>query len=86
MGQNIPNPFNEHTQIPFYLPSTVKAASIQFTDSRGSIIKSIEINDRGKGVIHIAAVELNSAVYNYTLIADGKVIDTKRMVKNKVDV
>jgi hypothetical protein len=33
----------------------------------------------GKGILNIDAATLSSGTYNYSLIVDGKVTDTKKM-------
>lgn len=45
------------------------------------ILKSIEINEKGEGQINVFAADLSSGTYTYSLIADGKLIETKKMVK-----
>ena len=49
----------------------------------GGQIKSISIPERGKGTVTIQGSELSAGMYLYALIADGKVIDTKRMILTK---
>lgn len=81
LNQNTPNPFAEQTVIGYYLPQEVKTAAIIFYNAEGREINRAEIATRGKGAINVYAQDLSSGVYSYTLIADGNVIDTKRMVK-----
>lgn len=83
LEQNIPNPFNTTTLINFYLPSTVSVACIYIYDMNGVQLKSDPITERGKSNIIIEGSELNAGMYLYALIADGKVIDTKRMILTK---
>jgi len=79
LGQNIPNPCDRVTTIGFYIPDAVKTATIRFATFDGKIVQSIDTKERGKGVINVHTSELRTGVYIYSLIADGKVIDTKRM-------
>jgi len=83
LNQNIPNPFNATTTMGFYLPTTVNSAVIYVYDMNGVQLKSYPITQRDKGNITIQGSELNAGIYLYTLIADGKVIDTKRMILTK---
>ncbi len=83
LDQNIPNPFNNSTIIGYYLPTTITNASIYVYDMNGVQLKSYSINQRGKGNITVQGSELIAGMYLYTLIADGKVIDTKRMILTK---
>jgi prefoldin subunit 5 len=81
LNQNVPNPFAEQTSISFQIPDDVKYAQMIFTDNLGKIIKTMDIEQRGKGVITVFADDLSTGVYTYTLIIDGKAIDSKRMIK-----
>ncbi|MEO8088188.1 MAG: tail fiber domain-containing protein [Bacteroidota bacterium] len=81
LNQNFPNPFAEHTLITFIIPSDVKEAQMFFYDNKGTILKTVDITERGEGQINVYAPDLSSGIYKYTLITDGKVFDTKQMVK-----
>jgi len=83
LDQNIPNPFNTSTAIGYYLPTTITNASIYVYDMNGVQLKSYSITERGKGTVTIQGSEFNAGMYLYALIADGKVIDTKRMILTK---
>lgn len=78
--QNNPNPFTESTTINYELSSDVKSASVYIYDMQGKQIKSYNISNQGKGIVKINGGELNAGIYMYSLVADGKVIDTKRMM------
>jgi len=83
LEQNTPNPFNVATTIGYYLPATITTASIYLYDMNGTQLKSYPIEPNGKGNIVINGNEFNAGMYLYALIADGKVIDTKRMILTK---
>lgn len=83
LDQNVPNPFNTATNIGFYLPNSIAAASIYVYDMNGVQLKSYSISERGKGNITIQGSEFIAGMYLYALIVDGKVIDTKRMILTK---
>ena len=78
--QNVPNPFTQNTEISYYLPQAVKSATLFLYNMQGLQIKSIAINNRGNGKETINGSELKAGMYIYTLIADGKEVDTKRMI------
>jgi len=78
--QNKPNPFNEDTEIKFYLPATVNDARIYLYNMQGSQIKSMIINQKGQGYEIIHGSDLRPGMYMYALIVDGLEIDTKRMI------
>lgn len=80
LGQNIPNPFDHMTSIPFSIPVTAQKASIRFNDLNGKLIRTMDISERGKGRLTVNAGELSAGVYTYTLVVDNQLIDTKNMI------
>jgi hypothetical protein len=80
LEQNAPNPFNQTTQIDYYLPENIQKATIYIYDMNGLQMKAISINQHGNGSTTINGSELRPGMYLYSLIADGKEIDTKRMI------
>jgi len=83
LDQNVPNPFAEQTTISFFLPENTGRAQLLFYNAAGKLINSVDINQKGKGQINVFANDLSNGIYTYALIVDGKVIDTKKMVKNQ---
>ena len=83
LEQNIPNPFNSDTQIGFSLPKSIITATLYVYDMNGVQLKSYPLAQRGKANITIFGSELTAGMYLYALIADGKVVDTKRMILTK---
>ncbi len=81
LNQNVPNPFAETTTISYVIPEKFNKAQIQFFTSDGKLIKTTDITTTGKGVLNVFANDLSSGIYSYSLIIDGKLIETKRMVK-----
>mgnify|MGYP003667480418 FL=1 len=81
LNQNVPNPFAERTVITFSIPETVQKAQIHFYDGMGKLINTVDIDDRGNGQINVYANDLSTGVYTYSLVADGKIVATKRMMK-----
>ncbi|RFC55055.1 tail fiber domain-containing protein [Brumimicrobium aurantiacum] len=81
LDQNVPNPFAEKTVIDFSIPESVQKAQLHFYNNMGKLIKSVEIIDRGKGSLTVYGADLSSGLYTYTLIADGKAVNTKKMIK-----
>jgi hypothetical protein len=83
LDQNVPNPFAEETQINFIIPDDVQNAKIIFYEKTGRVMKIAVIKERGKGSMTVFAENLSSGIYSYSLVADGRVIDTKKMVRQK---
>jgi len=80
LEQNIPNPYNQSTAIHYNVPSTVTSAQIMVTDISGRLLKQIPVMSKGAGTVNINAGTLSAGTYNYSLIVDGSVVDTKKMV------
>lgn len=77
---NIPNPFKERTTISFFIPEAANQAGIHIYNLQGKQIKQISIVDRGNGSVVINGYELTPGMYMYSLIVDGKEVDTKKMI------
>jgi hypothetical protein len=78
--QNTPNPFNQTTEIGYYIPQSVNNANIYIYDVNGLQQRSILIAERGNGSTTIQASALKAGIYFYTLICDGKPVDSKQMI------
>jgi hypothetical protein len=83
LEQNAPNPFSEHTIIRYYMPLQAQSASIKIYALDGSELLSIPATTKGVGSVTVNGHSLASGVYVYTLIIDGKTIDTKQMILTK---
>ncbi len=81
--QNTPNPFNQTTEIGYFISETVGSANIYIYDVNGVQQKNIFITERGNGVTVLQATALQAGIYFYTLICDGKPVDTKQMILTK---
>lgn len=82
LNQNVPNPFAESTVITFSIPESVQKAQIHFYDGTGKLINSVVLVERGSGRLNVFANDLSSGIYTYSLVADGQVVSTKRMMKD----
>lgn len=80
--QNTPNPFTERTTIRFTLPDNAVNAYIYIFDMSGKMVKQLPV-DTSMQSITINGYELSAGMYIYSLIVDGKEIDTKRMILSK---
>jgi hypothetical protein len=77
--QNTPNPFKEQTTIRFSLADDVQDASICIFDMTGKMLKKLPISS-GMDSVSVGGYELGEGMFLYSLIVNGQVIDTKRMV------
>ena len=83
LGQNNPNPFSEQTSIEVCVPEAVAAAALLIFDMQGKQVKKIDIDARGTSRITVTGQGLTEGMYLYSLIADGKVVQTKKMILSK---
>jgi Chaperone of endosialidase len=81
LNQNVPNPFAEQTTISYSINEDFSKAQILFYDANGRLIQVTDIAGKGFGQLNIFADDLTTGVYSYALVVDGKVIETKKMVK-----
>lgn len=79
LEQNVPNPFFDKTVIQFHLPATINKAEIKIASLSGTFVKSIPIALPDQKQITIDGGLLTAGNYTYTLIADGKVVDSRQM-------
>ena len=83
LGQNKPNPFGISTEVEVTVPESVQSAFVYVYDLQGKKVQQVDITARGKQTISLNATDLVDGMYLYSLIADGKVIDTRRMIVEK---
>jgi hypothetical protein len=82
LKQNAPNPFNQNTSVQCYLPASVQAAQLVVQDMSGHQLKSYTLNS-GVNRVTIDGSTLASGQYMYSLIIDGKKVDSKSMILTK---
>lgn len=78
--QNTPNPFTESTLIRCDVAEDVIKADLYIYNMNGEQITEYAVTERGETSVTIDGGSLNPGMYLYALIADSKVIDTKRMI------
>lgn len=78
LGQNTPNPAGNATRIQYTIPSNTTTAQLLLTDNVGRTVKTIQLTS--SGFINLNTSGLSSGTYNYSLIIDGKIVETKNMV------
>jgi len=80
LGQNIPNPFEGTTTIPYYIPSGVGRAELVVRDLGGRELRRVELSERGAhGQITLEMRLLGSGTYEYALVLDGRTVAVKQM-------
>ncbi|SKB75156.1 tail fiber domain-containing protein [Dyadobacter psychrophilus] len=83
LEQNAPNPVTRSASIRFFIPQTVKSATLQVTSGEGRMIGSYPIGERGSGQFTFHANTLDSGVYTYHLITDGKISGARKLAITK---
>lgn len=78
--QNTPNPFTEETVISYIVPTEAQQASIYIYNMLGEQLSKYDISAFGDGNVTISANELYAGTFLYSLVVDGKLIDTKQMI------
>lgn len=80
LAQNVPNPTKNGTSISYYLPKSTKTASIEVYNISGQLVKSLPLHEKGNGTITLSGSDLQSGTYVYTMMTDGKVAGSKKMI------
>lgn len=79
LEQNLPNPFQRETLIKFSLPNAVISAQIQLSDINGKIVRNYSLS-KDQSQLNIKNVDLEKGTYFYSLIVDGELVETKKMI------
>jgi hypothetical protein len=84
--RNVPNPFNPTTTISYYLPYESQAR-IDVFDINGALVHQLLDNFQPEGLHAVSwngrngrGETVSTGIYFYRLIADGNIIDTKKML------
>jgi len=80
LSQNSPNPFNVDTNISMSIPETARGAVLTIYSMEGKQVKSMPVSGHGNTSVKIQGNELAPGIYIYSLMVDGKVLDSKRMI------
>lgn len=78
--QNRPNPFKATTEIKCHLPQEVSEAFICIYDLNGRQQMCLDLGERGDVSVTVSGSTLAPGMYIYSLIADGREADSKRMI------
>ncbi len=82
LGQNQPNPFTNETIIKYSIPENSRSAAIVVTNQNGQVIKNISLDTNSNQIV-LKALGLSSGTYNYSILIDGVLIQSKKMVLQK---
>jgi hypothetical protein len=76
LSQNTPNPVRGSTRISYSLPTNSKGQLV-LTDALGRTIKVVSLNNSGN--VNLNTAGLSSGMYNYSLMVNGKIVESKKM-------
>ena len=80
LEQNIPNPpVGNATTIGYNIPKGATKATMVIADVYGKQVKQINLSNTGKGQLKVDTEGLSAGTYVYTLFADGKMMESKKM-------
>lgn len=74
-----PNPANSTVSIKYDINDFSQNGQIIFYDMLGKSVKAVNLSDK-KGTAKINIDDLNSGIYFYSFLVDGKAISTKKLV------
>ncbi|MCX6272917.1 MAG: T9SS type A sorting domain-containing protein [Bacteroidetes bacterium] len=82
LGQNMPNPFNHSTEIPYYLPEDGKV-TINVFDMLGKVVMNLadELQNSGTHQVRIGENNLRPGVYTYQLEFHNNNLQTCKSLK-----
>lgn len=81
IAQNSPNPFKGSTIITYNLPQQgFNNAQVIVYDATGKRLRMFNLSGQGRGTVNIDATALPAGTYQYSLVVNGNIIDTKKMV------
>lgn len=77
LSQNTPNPATRTARISYSTPDGAVRAQLIVTDNQGRTLKTVTLSNNG--YVNLDVSGFSSGIYNYTLLVDGKITDTKKM-------
>lgn len=80
LEQNRPNPFNQQTEIRYFVPESMAQAKMIIANLEGQLVHEQALSQKGYGSIKINAGTLAAGTYTYTLIIDGRTIQSRKMI------
>ena len=83
LSQNDPNPFVDVTSVKMTIPQSAATALLCIYDMSGKQIRSDVIPGRGEVTVSVTSEGLGAGMYLYSLIVDGKLVNTRKMILTK---
>lgn len=83
LEQNVPNGFSGSSAIKYFIPQSVKEATVDVYSVNGVKVNSYLVKERGEGQLTISAGDFQNGVFLYDLVTDGKSNGVKKMMVQK---
>lgn len=81
LAQNNPNPAQSGTtEIHFKTPAGSKSCFVEIIDLNGRVVRKIAVPNNNQSSVQVNTSELGSGMFFYTLVADGRTLDRKKMM------
>jgi hypothetical protein len=80
LWQNQPNPYGQSTLIRYLVPATATAAELRVFSLTGEQVYRRALTTGGEGQVEISGQQLPAGTYQYCLVVDGQVVDTRKMI------
>ena len=65
------------------MPTSTQSATLYIYNMNGLQVAEYPVTTLGSSEIIVTAVKLDAGMYLYSLVADGNIVDTKRMILTK---
>lgn len=82
LSDPMPNPARDFANIQFNLPAGAQDASIQLFTVSGSKLKELPLDPSAKSIT-LNALALQNGIYFYSLVIDGRITKTNKLIINK---
>jgi hypothetical protein len=79
LNQNVPNPFSDRTTIRYQLLEGTSKASLIIFDMNGGIKKEFPLTEN-KSEITVTASQIGKGLFIYSLVQNGQILETKKMI------
>ena len=81
LAQNQPNPFNQATTFRYTVPAGANAQIMIYDGLSGALLKTVPAPATGQA--ELSGHDLKAGTYIYSLVVNGKQVDSKKMVLSK---
>lgn len=83
LDQNVPNPFSQETRISCFIPDSAFTSFLYVCNINGIQFKTYQISGKGNQVVIIEGSRFIPGTYLYSLVVDGEIVDTRKMLLTK---